>query len=52
MVETVTVKRVFQMKDSQAQDSRISPLLTSLFNTIVLDAPYTEQYVNYSILLN
>ncbi|MBQ6326949.1 MAG: DUF4956 domain-containing protein, partial [Clostridia bacterium] len=31
--------------DSHAQDSLISPLHTSLFNLLVLDAPYTERYV-------
>ena len=48
------------MKDSQAQDSLISPLPTSLFSLIVLDAPYTERYVrcgertgaNHSLLLD
>ena len=34
-----------QTKDSHAQDSLISPLHTSLFNLLVLDAPYTERYV-------
>ena len=36
---------VFQTKDSHAQDSSISPLHTSPFNLLVLDAPYTERYV-------
>ena len=33
------------MKDSQAQDTLISPLSTSLINMIMLDAPYAELYI-------